>query len=1617
MPQKPTYEQLEHELNQIKRQLGERIKEQNCLHEFTLLVERPGITLEELLQNLVKLIPPAWQYPQKTCARITFNDNEYSTASFHQTDNQQYAEIIVKGETEGQIQVFRFDQSPDEDELFLPEKQTLLDMIAERLGRIIERLQEEEELKKREEALRESEELLRAAAQASLDSLFICRCYYDENGEIIDFIFDYINTNAAEMLQMKPEEIVGKRMCELLPVNRTEKFFEKYKRVFETGAPLEEEFYLPETHVPASWYYHQVVKISDGIVISHRDISERKRGEEELRIERELSQRIIEDGPVAITLLDRDGQIVFANRHAEHLLGLDKSTIGALTYNAPEWIITDVDGSPFPDERLPFRRVMSTGKPVYKVHHAITMPDASRKILSINGAPLHDEQGRIDRAVFAILDITERIEREKALHDERQRLSLVIDGSRLGTWEWNVQTNETVFNETWAAMLGYTLEELTPYNIETWKQLTHPDDLAHAQELLVSCVEGKTPDYECELRMKHKDGHWVWMLDTGRVMTHDDDGKALSMFGTHRDITERKQAEQEMRKSEEKWRSYIQNAPFGVFITDGEGRYLDVNPAACEITGYAEEELLTMSISDLIPTGSEQETLSHFQRLRDTGFSSGDAGLLRKDGQVRQWSVSAVKLSENRFLGFAEDITERKQAEEALRESENRIRTKLNTLLNPEGDIGTLHLADVVDCDEIQSLMNDFYALTDIGVGILDQDGNILVGIGYQDVCTKFHRVHPETAKRCWESDTQLVSGVEPGTFKIYKCKNNMWDMVTPIMIGGKHLGNLFLGQFFFEDETPDIAVFREQARRYGFDEDAYLKAYNAIPRWSRETVDRVMTFYCNLINFITRLSYAHIKLARTAEALRKSELLFQAMLDAIPDMISVHDNDMNIVYSNWNGFAAAPPDRRILGEKCYRIYRGLDKVCPDCRAKQVIETRKSYREVVEVPEGVWLELNVIPILDAGGNCELFVEWVRDITDRKKSEETLKQSEEKIRALVENTIDWNWQTDANGKYTYSSENTDVLIGYTKDEIIGETPFDFMDNDEAHRVLNIFKEIAKKNDRIVGLEDTFLHKDGHPVIFETNATPLIDKKGNLLGYFGTCRDITERKFAEVERERLKIAIEQSGEIIVITGAEGDIQYVNPVFERITGYTLQEVIGQNPRILKSGKQSDEYYRELWDTISSGETWQGRLVNKRKDGSLYTEDATISPVYNADREIVNYVAVKKDVTEQLTLEGQYQQAQKMESVGRLAGGVAHDFNNMLSVISGNAEFALNSIDTSHPIYTEITEIQSAAQRSADLTRQLLAFARKQTVTPKALNLNNTIKSMLKMLGRLIGEDIDLLWMPGKKLDTVYIDPAQIDQLLANLAVNARDAIGQNVGKITIETDNVDFDEEYCTQHTGFIPGLYIMLAVSDDGCGMDAETKAQVFEPFFTTKGQGEGTGLGLATVYGIIKQNQGFVNIYSELGEGTTLKIYFPAHVSPTTEETKKHQAKPVTPGHETILLVEDEPSILSLGKKILERLGYQIIAASTPVEAIRLAKEHNGRIDLLMTDVIMPEMNGRDLAKRIMTLYPDIKRLFTSGYTANVIAHHGVLDEGVNFIEKPFSINDLSEKVRKVLNKG
>ncbi len=725
--------------------------------------------------------------------------------------------------------------------------------------------------------------------------------------------------------------------------------------------------------------------------------------------------------------------------------------------------------------------------------------------------------------------------------------------------------------------------------------------------------------------------------------------------------------------------------------------------------------------------------------------------------------------------------------------------------------------------------------------------------------------------------------------------------------------------------------------------------------------------------------------------------------------------------------------------------------------------------------ERLWGTLTLIGALLFGAAAVLGLLWrdqrLRFYQERYEAAEALRESESRYKDLYENAPDMYLSVDPlTAIVTRCNLTLARSTGYKKEEILGQPVFNLCHPDCMDAAKEIFKTFADRG-FMKDAELQLRRKDGGIIEISLNGSVERDPSGAILQCQFNWRDITDRKRAERRIERLNsvlrairdvnqlIVREKDREQLILKGVRLLVEsgsYAGAIFaltdddDRLENYSIAgmdeglqifvEMLdrGELPpccleatkardililpdredfcldcRVIKSCDMGIMCVRLVHDDIGFGYI----IVAVKDRPETDAEDRELFAEMAGDMAYALYVMKSQEAMElaeqeRQSLEDQLLQSQKMEAIGRLAGGVAHDFNNMLQTILGYSDLVLEKTSRDDPFREHFEEIQKAALRSADLTRQLLAFSRKQTIAPHVLDLNETIASMLKMLGRLIGEDIDLLWRPTQDLWQVKMDPAQIDQILANLVVNARDAI-RGVGKITIETNKAEFDRAYCDTHAGFVPGRYVMLAVSDDGMGMDKETLSLVFEPFFTTKPRGQGTGLGLATVYGIVKQNNGFINVYSEQGKGTTFRIYFSAHeAEPRVEVKADHSEKPS--GTETILVVEDEESLLQLNIKMLEQLGYTVLPANSPSKAILLAEQYDGAIHLLLTDVILPEMSGRDLWRRLNEIRPDLKCLYMSGYTANVITHHGVLDQDVHFLQKPFSRRDLADKIREAL---
>jgi len=647
---------------------------------------------------------------------------------------------------------------------------------------------------------------------------------------------------------------------------------------------------------------------------------------------------------------------------------------------------------------------------------------------------------------------------------------------------------------------------------------------------------------------------------------------------------------------------------------------------------------------------------------------------------------------------------------------------------------------------------------------------------------------------------------------------------------------------------------------------------------------------------------------------------------------------------------------------------------------------------------------------------------IRDISESKKAEASLKESEENYRILFDNAPDLIIVFNSKGNLLDLNKKFEEESGYSREEMIGKNVFTSGVLTEASVNMSMlyFEKILAEKKRVL-FEVEGVTKDGIKISYELMAVPIKEKDGKIITVQATLRNITERKQSvkalQNSETHLRTLVQTIPDLIWLKDPQGIYLACNPRFESFFGAKEKDIIGKTDYDFIDRELADFFRENDKKAMEKGKP----SINEEElvfaeDGHREIIETIKTPMYSNEGQLSGVLGIGRDITDRLNTQAQLIQAQKMESVGRLAGGVAHDYNNILGVIMGYTELTMSEIDSDGALYANLDEVYKAAKRGADITRQLLAFARKQTIAPIVLDLNERVEGILKMLRRLIGEDVNLVWSSGSNLWPIKIDPSQIDQILANLCVNARDAI-TGVGKITIETGIVVIDKAYCADKPGFVTGEFVMLAVSDNGCGMDKEILDNIFEPFFTTKPVDKGTGLGMSTVYGIVKQNKGFVNINSEPDEGSTIRIYLPRYRGKTVT-IQEESIREIPIGHgEVVMLVEDDLGILKLGRRLLDSLGYTVFTANAPIKAMDLAMEHVGEIHLLVTDVIMPEMNGSDLAEQVRSLYPDIKVLFMSGYTSDTIARHGVLNENVNFIQKPFSKEDFAIAIRKALDGG
>lgn len=1049
-------------------------------------------------------------------------------------------------------------------------------------------------------------------------------------------------------------------------------------------------------------------------------------------------------------------------------------------------------------------------------------------------------------------------------------------------------------------------------------------------------------------------------------------------------------------EGDQRYRAIFDNSRDAMMVVASDGRFREVNPATLQMFESDDTtRFLTLGPVDVSPPFQPdgQPSAQKAAAMLDLAMRKGcHAFEWRHQTLTGREFPAHVMLTRLEFKGEAliqatiRDLTETETALRALRESEQRLRlaveaTQMGTYATDETDGRTSYSPELLALFDLPPSAELRLGPDRLPAAVLDEDRPSLIS-----AMANSHRPESDGKVR---AEFRIVR--EDGSLR--------WLQVH--------------GRTEFQGEGPARIPVRSAGVLMDITE--------------RKRIDEFAAARLRLLEFAADHSLAEL-LQRTldeAEALSDSRIGFYHFVESDQTTLSLQA---------WS--------TRTLSHFCkaagHGLHYGIEQagVWVDCvhARKPIIHNdyaSLSHRKGLPAGHAPILRELVVPILREGivvavlgvGNkptdyneadlraVAYLADVAWEVTRRKRAEAAVRDSEEQLERIFNRSSNGIVFTDpVTGTIQKVNDTWVAQTGVTRAEAIGQNALElglWSNPEDRQACIDMFRREGRLRD----LEVTLVLR-GRERRLAMSAEPI--DLGHKRFVLWEARDITETERVARELALLKRSVDVHYDAAYWLDVNNRIVYTNHEGARILGYEPAELLGAALSDVNPGATRERMER-VWATLrKDGVVRTSDSIHRHKNGDQIPVEIVTTHVSFSGKEYAcgfarDIRARKQADAEKAKLQDQLAHAQKMESVGRLAGGVAHDYNNMLGVILAHAEMALETVDPDNPLHEVLLTIQSAAQRSADLTRQLLTFARRQTVAPKLLNLNETIAGMLNMVRRMVGENIHLEWNPGTGLWLVFIDAVQIDQILANLCVNARDAI-RDVGTIVIKTGT----RAVATTDTALAePGDYVWMAVRDDGGGMSEATKARAFEPFFTTKEIGKGTGLGLATVYGIVEQNGGFIELQSQLGEGTTVVIYLPRHIGKTADLTA-HPKSDTVGGQETVLLVEDEPYLADVVSRMLKRQGYNVMSANTPREALRLAAEQPGAIDLLITDVVMPEMNGRDLAARVLATCPRAKRLFMSGYTAELIAHQGVLDEGVAFIQKPFTANELAAKVRQAL---
>ena len=1316
------------------------------------------------------------------------------------------------------------------------------------------------------------------------------------------------------------------------------------------------------------------------------------------------------------------------------------------------------------------QRVLATGEP-YDLELEVVRPDGTRRQVRARGAAVRGGDGSVTRLHGTLQDITEQKAAHNAALEAEREYRKIYEGAIEGMFRTSMEGKSLSVNPALARMLGYNSpEEFVSVTNDTTHQVwLDPEVRARYAALLME--QGIARGFECQLR--RNDGNPIWVSLNARKVC-DTEGRVLYIEGFLEDITERKKSAEALQESEERFRTTFENAGMGMALVDLQGHLFKSNAALRKMLGYSEEELIGMTFTEFTHHDDRELDWNLFDEMVAGEYDRYEIEkqYLQKGGGV-VWGLLTASLVKGKdgkplyCVGMVQDITERKKSEQAFRESEERFRALFEQAPIALG-IGRMGLAcyanraylkmfglrkvdDIVGRPIAEQWAPEYRTL--IEERARERSLGLPAPVSYEAVGQR-----PDGSQFPVHIEVDMVNLPDGPATLAFLTDITERKRVEAALIEERNLLHTLMDNipdhiYFKDRESRFTRINKAQAARFGFsdpaqalgktDFDFFLPGHAQLAYedeqeiirtgkpmvgkeeredWPDGHVTWVSTTKMPLrdaqgnITGTFGVSRDITERKRMEDALRESQALTDAIVDSTPDMIwSVDPGNFALLtfnrglrdyYSQHRGIQlrVGMPQTELFTDQRY-----LDQW------RQLYQRALAegfYTTEYTPSQGAIILQLTFNLLKREGKVFGISVFGKDITERKQAEAALQESEERFRSLVENATVGIYRTTPEGRILMANPALIRMLGFQNFEELAVRNLE-EEGFEPGYTRSDFHARMERDCEVKGLEVAWAKLNGEAIFVRESARAIRHKDGKILWYDGVVEDITAEKKAEAEHVRLVTAIEQSGEAVVMTNTNGDIEYVNAAFTRVTGYSREEILGQNPRVLKSGKHDQEFYQHLWQTILNGQIWRGEIVNQHKDGSLYTEQMTISPIVDERGQITHFVATKQDATERKSLEAQLQQAAKMEAVGRLAGGVAHDFNNLLTIINGYSELLLEKFAADPSTGGYLKEINDAGGRAASLTRQLLAFSRLQVLAPQVLDLNALVTNLEKMLRRLIGEDVQLNTLLDPALRRIKADPGQVEQVLMNLAVNARDAMPIG-GYLTLETRNVELDDEYARNHPTVTPGPHVMVSVSDTGVGMTPETQARIFEPFFTTKGIGKGTGLGLATVYGIVKQSGGSIWVYSELGQGTVFKIYFPLIGESSPESELPKTAADLAAGTETVLMVEDEEGVRSLVRLALVAGGYDVLEADSAQKALAICANHPGPIHLLLTDVIMPEMSGPEVASKVAALRPGIRVLYMSGYTDDAVLHHGVVSQDMPFIQKPFSPLALRRKIREVL---